>query len=167
MKAVATLLVAACFFVAVSGCGYTVATTHLSEEYRTIAVPAFENRSFEPELQIRVTNQLIREIETDGRLRVVDDPASADLVLVGVITDFDAHAISFTVNDEVAQFRIMIVVDARIEDTRTKEVVWQRSGVTGADFYQTFGGRSRETALDEATENLVETIVYESFDGFW
>jgi curli biogenesis system outer membrane secretion channel CsgG len=149
------------------GCGYTTATTSLSDEYRTIAVPAFKNLSFEQELQIRVTNQLIREIEADGRLRVVDDLTSADLILSGTITGFEAHAISFTGEDEIAQFKITIIADARIEDARKKEVVWQQSGLTGTDFYQTAGGRTRYTALDEATENLVETIIYESFDSFW
>jgi len=152
---------------AVLGCGYSAANTRLSDEYRTIAVPAFKNESFEQEIQIRVTNLLIRELEADGRYRVVDDPAAADLVLRGAITDFDARAISFDTNDNIGQFKIALTASATLEDTRTGRILFRRSNLRGRDFYQTLGGRTREEALNEASEDLVETLIYECFDDNW
>jgi hypothetical protein len=56
---------------------------------------------------------------------------------------------------------------ATLEDTRTGQVIWRDDDLRGTDFYQTLGGRTREEALDEATENLVETLIYECFDSYW
>ncbi|UCD58174.1 MAG: LptE family protein, partial [Candidatus Hydrogenedentota bacterium] len=156
-----------CICMSLLGCGYSVAHTRLSEDYHTIAVPAFGNRSFEPEIQIRVTNFLIRELEADGRFRVVNDPAAADLVLRGTITDFDAHAISFSTEDNIGQFKITLIASATLEGTKSGQVLWEQDNLRGTDFYQTLGGRTREEALDEAAENLVETLIYECFDNYW
>lgn len=156
-----------CICVTLSGCGYTVANSRLADDYGTIAVPAFKNESFEPDIQTRVSNLLIRELQADGRLRVVDNPASADLVLRGRITDFDAHAISFSTDDNIGQFKITLSASASLEDRRDGRMLWQQDNIRGTDFYQTVGGRTREEALEEATENLVETIIFKCFDSYW
>lgn len=151
----------------VYGCGYSFANSRLSNDYRSIAVPAFKNESFEPNIHIRVTNALIRELNADGRLRVVDEPSAADLALRGTITDFEARAISFTTSDNIGQFRITILANAMLEETSTGRVVWQKQSIRGTDFYQTQGGRTREEALEEASEALVERLIYECLDSYW
>lgn len=148
------------------GCGYTIAATPLSKEYSTIAVPAFKNRTIEADLQIRFNNILLRKLENDGRLRVVDDPASADLVLSGQLTSFDPHVISLLKNDEVGQYRIAVVATATLAN-RAGDILWRDEAVRGVDFYQTQGGRSRDDAIDEALEQLAERIIYETLDNAW
>ncbi|MBI4831662.1 MAG: LptE family protein [Candidatus Lindowbacteria bacterium] len=167
MKLILVPCIALCICAAVAACGYTTLNSRLSDDYRTIAIPAFKNESFEQEIQIRVTNALIRELEADGRFRVVDDPGAADLVLRGTITRFQANAISYNTDDNIGQFRIALVASATLQDTRAGKIIWQRDNLRGSDFYQTLGGRTREEALDEATENLVETLIYECFDSSW
>jgi hypothetical protein len=153
--------------VTICGCGYTIAGTALSKEYHTIAVPAFKNDTYEQDLQILFNNILVRELEADGRLRVVNDPASADLVLKGSLTHFEPHAISYVTKDNVAQFEITIVASATLEDTRTGKILWQHDDVRGMDSYQTRGGRTREQAIEVATKKLVERLIYESLDTYW
>ena len=167
LKSEAGLWIALFVCMVVSGCGYSYANSRLSNDYGSVAVPAFKNESFEPDIQIRVTNLLIRELQADGRFRVVDDPASADLVLRGAITGFEAQAISFSTSDNIGQFRITLLASATLEDTRSGRVIWQKDGLRGSDFYNTLGGRTREEALEEASENLVETLIYKCFDGYW
>ncbi len=154
-------------FLAVCGCGYSFANSRLSDDYRSIAVPAFKNESFEPNIHTRVTNTLIRELNADGRLRVVDDPSAADLVLRGTIADFEARAISYSARDNIGQFRITILANALLEDTSTGTVLWQKQSIRGTDFYQTLGGRTREEALEKASEALVERLIYECLDSYW
>jgi hypothetical protein len=98
---------------------------------------------------------------------VVDDPASADLVLRGAITDFQARALSFSTRDNIGQFKITLFADATLEDTDTGTVIWQKKRLRGSDFYQTMGGRTREEALEEASEELVERLIYECLDNYW
>ena len=163
----AGLWIILCLSMVISGCGYTYATSRLSEDYSTIAVPAFKNESFEPDIQIRITNLLVRELMVDGRFSIVDDPASADLVLSGAVTGFEARAISYATDDEIGQFKVVILARASLRDTRAGKIIWQKDSLRGADFYQTRGGRTREEALEEAGENLVETLIFECFDGYW
>ncbi len=154
-----------CIFL--SGCGYTFATTPLAEKYTTIAVPAFKNATFEEDLQIRFNNILVRKLEADGRLRVVNDPATADLVLSGALTAYNPHAISLIKNDDISQYKITIVAAASLEDVRTGEIVWRDEEVRGFDFYQTQGGRTRQEAIDDALEQLAERIIFEAYDSSW
>jgi len=167
LRQAAGLSIVVCLCAVVAGCGYTYATSRLSDEYTSVAVPAFKNKSFEPNIQILVTNLLIRELQADGRFRIVDDPQSADLVLSGAITGFEAGAISFSTEDNIGQFRITLLANASLEDRRAGRTIWKKDGLRGADFYQTLGGRSREKALEEAAENLVETLIFECFDSYW
>jgi len=152
---------------AIFGCGYTYANSRLSDDYATIAVPAFKNKSFEPDIQIRITNLLIRELQADGRLSIVDNPASADLILTGDVTDFEAQAVSLNTSDNIGQFKITIFASASLKDARTGKILWEEDGLRGADFYETQGGRTREKGLEEASENLVETIIFRCFDSYW
>jgi hypothetical protein len=163
----AGLCIALLICAAVSGCGYSYARSRLSDDYSTIAVPAFKNKSFEPNIQIRVTNLLIRELQADGRFRIVDAASSADLVLTGAITDIEAQAITLGVNDNISEYKIAIVASVSLEDTRTGKAIWKKKRLRSADFYQTRGGRSREEALDEASENLAELIIFKCFDSYW
>jgi hypothetical protein len=161
------LWIALCICAAVSGCGYTYATSRLSDTYSTVAVPAFKNKSFEPDIQILISNLLIRELHADGRLRVVDNPASADLILTGDVTGFEARAISLDTSDNIGQFKITILASASLKDVQSGKILWKDDRLRGADFYETQGGRTREKGLEEASENLVETIVFKCFDSYW
>jgi hypothetical protein len=150
-----------------AGCGYSFANSRLADDYATIAVPAFKNESFEPDIHARISNLLIRELLVDGRFRIVNDPALADLVLSGAVTNFKARAISLRENDEIAQYKIVISARASLEDVRAGKIIWQSNSLQGTDFYQTLGGRTREEALEEASENLIEKIIFECLDGYW
>jgi hypothetical protein len=167
LRRAAGLSIALLICAALSGCGYSYATSRLSADYSTIAVPAFKNKSFEPDIQIRVTKLLIRELQADGRFRIVDDASSADLVLTGAITGFEAQAITLSSRDNVNEYKIAILASASLEDTRTGKAIWKNKRLRGADFYQTLGGRTREEALEEASENLVEKIIFEALDSYW
>ncbi len=167
LRRAAGLCIALLICAALSGCGYKYATSRLSNDYSTIAIPAFKNKSFEPNIQILVTNLLIRELQVDGRFRIVDAASSADLVLTGAITDFQAQAITLSTSDNIGQFKIAILASASLEETRTGKTIWKNKRLRGSDFYETLGGRTREQALEEASENLVETIIFECFDSYW
>jgi hypothetical protein len=149
------------------GCGYTFATTPLSQKYTTIAVPAFRNQTIEENLQIRFNNILVRKLVEDGRLRVVDHPGTADLVLSGELVEYVPRAISLVKDDNIDQFQITIVAQASLEAPRNGGVLWQDDVITGVDFYLTEGGRTREEAINSALEKLAEQILYEALDTYW
>lgn len=62
---------------------------------RRVAVPTLANRSFEPGLELLVTEALRREFQRRGAL-VVTDPAQADLVLSGTVLEVHTVSRSFS-----------------------------------------------------------------------
>ena len=76
------LVISSCLLIA-GGCGYTTASLH-DENYSTIAVPIFGNRTFYRENEFRLTEAVKKEIETKTRYRVVGRE-EADTLLEGEI----------------------------------------------------------------------------------
>ena len=71
-----------------AGCGYRVAgrANTLPPTVKTIAVPAFENRTSTYRIEQRLTGAVVHELLVDTRYRVVSNPADGDAVLRGMVT---------------------------------------------------------------------------------
>ena len=151
------------------GC-YTVPDSALTRHYTSVYVPVFENRTFEPLLQERVTRALRRELQNDGYLRLENTADAADLTIEGVLTEYRVRAGSLDFEDEPLRFDVYIYGDVLARDNRTGEIVWERPGLRSHDFYQarrTTSGRQREAGLNEAAEAFAEAIVYDLVDSEW
>lgn len=83
---------------AVGGCsGYQVVRTDSAlGPVRRVAVQTLENHSFEPGIEVMVSDALRREFQRGGGVVVVADPAQADLVLSGTVLDLVTSARSFS-----------------------------------------------------------------------
>lgn len=77
--------------------GYRV--VHASEglgPVKRVAVLTLTNSSYEPGLELLVTEALRREMRRRGGVEVVEDPAQADLVLSGSVLELVTNARSFS-----------------------------------------------------------------------
>jgi hypothetical protein len=94
-----TVLALAAFAVlGIWGCsGYHVVRTDtaLGPVHR-VAVPTLANHSFEPGIEMMITEALRREFQRGGGAAVVADPMQADLVLTGTVLDLVTTARSFS-----------------------------------------------------------------------
>ncbi len=142
--------------VVVSGCGYTTRSS-LDEKYQTIFVSAFQNMSREYDLQAPLTNALTRKFLNDGRLQVVDRD-DADLVLEGVILDYQLKGITYDENDEVTQFLCVVLAGARLTDSHTGTVLWEEPRMAGeTSFYTRASGQSSDRLRGNA-EAFLPTV---------
>jgi hypothetical protein len=114
-----------------SSCGYRLSGTGgvVPEGTRFIAVPVFINGTNEPYVDVEVTQAVVQEFLTDGRLKVVS-PEEAELVLHGKVTKYEVQPLSFTAYSHVQQYKVNLTVDASLEDLRTKKVLWQEKKIT-------------------------------------
>ena len=111
------LLVVVCFII--SGCGYQMAgrgATQLPAHIKTIAIPVFENSSQEPTIQRPFTEALRRAFITDGRLRLVNDSAGADLVMTGTLTNYSISAVAFNQLDIAIEYWVYVEADVLVRD---------------------------------------------------
>jgi Lipopolysaccharide-assembly len=122
---------------AASGCGYYFAAsgTGLPADAHTIYVDKFSNHSLITGLDDQFARYIKDEIENHRRLRVVDDPAAADLRLEGEIARDDTAATSYNAVVEPTQYNEMLFVTATLRDTRSGRVIWSARDLNASDYY--------------------------------
>ncbi len=113
-----------------SSCGYHFSGTGgvVPEGTRFIAIPVLINGTNEPYVDVEVTQAVVQEFLTDGRLKVVS-PEEAELALHGKVTKYEVQSQSFTAYTHVQQYRVLLTVEASLEDLRAKKVLWREKGI--------------------------------------
>jgi hypothetical protein len=170
-----TIIMLIASLVVVSSCGYRLSGTGLliPEGTKTIAVPGFINNTNEPYVDLDVTKAVTDEFIADGRLRVAD-VESADLVLRGKIVKFEVTALSFTADSFVQQYRVHLVVDASLDDLRSKKTLWKEKGLEAvfiSDYNVTIGNITatkiaKEAAIKKASQDIAWTLRSRVLEGF-
>ena len=149
------------FFAALclAGCGYSLKAT-APHKLRTIYVETFRNQTFEPALQIELTNEIIDRFLFDGTLQVASKE-KADAVLKGTLTTFLREPLSFTSTEEVREYRLTLFVDLALWDNRTQKILWEEKRFVGDTTFFTTGrlAKSEEKARTEALKELARRIV--------
>src|SRR5882762_8345107 len=123
------LLAARCSLLALSplaltACGYSLvgnATTLLPPSVKTIDVPAFVNKTTRVELEQRVTQSVADEFVSRGRLKLVTNPAEADVILHGSIDTFGIFPVAFNAQGRATQYQISITANIELVDHRNED----------------------------------------------
>ncbi len=159
----------------VSSCGYHISGTGgiVPEGVKTISVPVFFNATNEPYVDVEVTQAVVEEFMTDGRLKVVG-LEEAEIALRGKIVKYEAIPLSYNPQSYVQQYRVRLVVDAKLEDLRTKKILWQEKGIESnfiAEYAVTIGDiRSTKIAKDaglkKASQDIAWTLRSRVLEGF-
>lgn len=94
-----------------------------------------ENKSFEPNLEIKYTTYIRHEFSTGSGAIVVSD-GPADMALRGSIVAVSNPALAFS---QVATLenRLTVMVKVAVEDVRTGKVVWDRMVSGSAEYFVT------------------------------
>jgi hypothetical protein len=98
-----------------SGC-YTLGpiTPTYMKGVHSLAVPIFDNKSFEPQVQAVVTDTFIKELQTDGTYPITGED-EADAVVHGIITDVIRTQTKSVVGDVYASAEFEITLKIHIE----------------------------------------------------
>ncbi len=117
--AVATLLAAG-----LCGCASYTWKSAVPEEYRTVAVPVFENRTNAAELGPITTQQLRRELQREGtfKLRRTGDAA---IELQGSIVNVQRGALTYdrSLGTRANAYRYVVTAEVSIIDKKTGKVL--------------------------------------------
>jgi Lipopolysaccharide-assembly len=82
---------------ALSGCGYSFVRYGSGlGDVRRVAIRGLSNDSFEPGVEMLVSDALAREFLRRGALRLVSDPETADLVISGAVKSVRVKRRSFS-----------------------------------------------------------------------
>lgn len=110
-----------------SGCGYhSIAQDgekHFGEG-ATVSIPIFSNKTFKPDLENLLLNNLIGEFAKRKGLRVVDRETS-DYTLSGEVLTYGKTAVSYTGYDIVKEYKATITIAATLRKNSNQKVIWR------------------------------------------
>lgn len=175
------ILAIAIFSLSIAGCGYTTRSL-LPSDFRVIKIDNFKSdinvtaeqsnirmyRGYRPGMEVDLTNTVINKFLLDGTLRVTSS-SNADIVLQGRLLDFKRDALRYdTVNNDVLEYRIKLIVDMKLIKQKTGEVVWRERGFAGETTYRTTGAlaKTEATAVKDAIDDLARRIVERTVEAW-
>jgi hypothetical protein len=139
------------------GCGYQMAgrgASQLPPHLKTIAIPVFENKSGEPTIQRPFTEAARRAFITDGRLRLVNNKAGADLVVTGTLTKYWIRAVAFNTLDVAVEYWVYLEADVLVQDQVKNQTYLKQKLKTRWEYLADNSVISSEASRQEA---LVQT----------
>jgi hypothetical protein len=126
-----------------------------------VAIRVLRNASFEPNLEVRFTNYIRHEFSSGSGAQVVPEGEEADLILSGDILSVIVPTLSFT-QTTTLESRTEVVIGVRVEESRTKKVVWSHLAKGTSEFFITtdlqFNRVLQNRALEQAGKYIAEDL---------
>jgi hypothetical protein len=123
----------------VNGCGYRVAghVNTLPSNIKTIAVPAFQNRTSTYRIEQRLTGAVVSELLADTRYHVVARAEDGDAVLYGVVTGVGGGVVVFDqTTGRATTVLVTVTMQARLEDRRTGKLLYSNPNYVFREPYE-------------------------------
>ena len=164
----------------ISGCGYTTRSL-LNPDLKTIYVDNFKNnikitaeqdelrmyRGYRPGMETNITKAVIDKFMFDGNLKITSED-KADLILKSELTDYKRDSLRYDANNNVEEYRIKLIVNMSLEDTKSGKILWSEKGFAGETTYRIAGpgAKSENAAIVDATNDLANRIVERTVEAW-
>lgn len=175
------IIISLIFVTFIPGCGYTTRSL-LPPNFKSIYVENFKNsinvsaeqtnlrmyRGYRPGMEVDITKAVRDKYLFDGNLKIANDSDSADLVLKANLVDFKRDALRYDANDNVEEYRIKLIVNMELMETRTGKTVWKERGFAGETTYLTGGSsaKSEGAAMNDVIMDLARRIVERTIEAW-
>src|ERR1051325_11590709 len=139
--------------------------------YSSIAVPEFTvgPKVFQPGLQTPITSAVIKRLQADGALRVLDS-SQADALLEGEIVSYDLQPLRFQRSNQIQtrEYRLVLTANVVLRKRGGGEVIARDDKINGETSFFFLGDltTSEHQALPLAADDLARNIV-KLVDGGW
>jgi hypothetical protein len=136
---------------------------------RTIAVPVFDNHSFNLEIPAELTEAIAKELQRATPWAVTNTDR-ADTILQGVVTRVELRKLASDPNSGyVQETAVTVAVDFDWIDARTGKTLLRRRGYTGTDTFTPTRGTGERIEVGErsAVQRLAQDIVGEMRRNDW
>lgn len=155
------------------GCGYKLAGTgtFLPKNIKTIAVAPFENRTGRPEIELRTTEAVARELSRHGGYKIVTDKNAADAYLEGAVTDFRTTPVQFNADGRASRLESAVVLRASLRDLASGEILWSQANLLFRNQYDVQQEEANyfdleTSALEALARGAAQALVNSITEGF-
>ncbi len=153
-------------------CGYRLArpSNPLLEDIKTIAIPYFKNKTFEPEVETIFTYAFVNEFIESRRLQVVSIE-NADAVLYGTVRKLYDDTIAYNRDGKTMEYRTFVTLDVVLEERSSGNVLWKRKKMMHSEEFPV-GDRiemseaAKRASLKTIAEDLAERVHDSIMQGF-
>lgn len=129
---------------------------------RSVYVPVARNSSLEPDIQVTVTNAIIRRFNNDGSLEVNQNP-NADSELDVTIVDVRRTAARSSTSDVLVTAQYQLTIEAKVTfvNRRLGRKIFENASVQGSTTFFTQANlqEGERQALPLAAEDLANNTV--------
>lgn len=144
--------------VLLSGCGYKLGEIRPTpmRSVRTIAVPTFKNKTFEPRLEVLFADTLVKRMQQDGTYELVADDR-ADAILYCTIDKIERRSIRSVMNNVLAtsEFGLRVFVKYEVQDRVTGAILMEGNVQGNTTF---FSGNDLQTIERQAFSNAASDL---------
>ena len=153
------------FMYFISGCGvYSASSGRVDENIKRVFVEYLENMTAEPNLGVDMSDYIVRAIQLDNTLKIVDE-GDADSIISGKVMRYHLKEVFAQENLTVNEFQVQIAVMLNFTVRSTGETIFKNKRFTGTGNYVT--EESDElNARNEAVEEIVRDILAEVVEGW-
>lgn len=166
----ALLLAAAC--VLAVQCGYHLrgTGTFLPPTIKRLGVPMFKNMSTRYNLEVTLTQGVIDELVSRGKVEVTNGTENADAVLLGEISSFSVNPIGFSSQNIADRYNVTVVAKIILRDLKDERVIFSNPSYVYQEEYEVPQGTSYETweteALGKIAEKFARSLISTLLEGF-
>ena len=155
------------------GCGYHLVGTSssLPPDIRSLYIPAFINRTSQPELEQRLSDTVSREFINRGQLKLVADAAQADALLKGEITNFGMIPLTLDAQGRATEYQIGITLKVTLTSPDGKTSYWENPSFVYQEKYPIDPSSpdyfdQLNTAVDQISTKFAQALVTTIMEGF-
>ena len=175
VKFVPQLLVALLLVVELTACGYHLVgtTSFLPEEIETLHVENFGNQTKWVAMDQRLKEALTLEWVRRRRLRLVDNPVHADVILSGTIQRLAVIPVSYDEQGRANEYQMSLQAMVQLKDVRGEEpeILWEDKAFSRRTSYAVdpvavnYFDR-QNVAMDELSKDFSSALVTAVLEGF-
>ena len=167
------VLAAALLALAAGGCGYHLVgrSSTLPAGMQSVGIPTFVNRTSRPELEQRITEHVIDEFTTRGRVRILPGEDGAQAVLRGEILSYTVTPVVISEQGRATRYEIRITSHVRLSETTTDRVLWEDNHFLFKQQYDVVATQEvfvdqEIIAIDEVADDFAKSVVTSILEGF-
>jgi len=169
------LPIAAALGLALAGCGYHLVGTAntLPEGVSTLYVERFQNQTNYTDMDQRLDEALSLEWVRRRRLQLVDERASSDLVLSGVILNLVVAPVRFDEQGRATEYQMSLTTSVKLLDIRGSEpkLLWEDLAFARRNSYEVDPNAAdyfdrQVLAMDQIADDYSAALVSAVLEGF-
>jgi hypothetical protein len=141
----------------------------IPREANKIIIPVFNNFTNQPSISLKLNAKLKEQITSDGRLAVVAENDTADLLLNGMIKAYQVQPLKFNGFDKPIQKRLRIIASIKLFDIKKeKEIFFDGYIQAFEEFSDVIPPITSEIQIqDKVLDDLAKRIALKIINGWY